>query len=361
MKRRNVLLGVSFTAAVFAEPALLALTTPPVPDVARDAGSRRIGMADVEILIENIAHLRRMDFRYGSGRIRERAVQLLHHEATTLLRGSYSDAIGRALLTAVAQAARLTGSMAADVGRFTLAQRYYSQALNLATNAGNRLFAAIMLSDMSRLTIQNATGKRCAHQAVALARAGAMAVALARAGAMIAGKATPTLVAQLSAIEARGHALCQDTSASRTAVLAAERHYELVRADGEPPWLSFYTEAELAADIGRALRDSGESASAIQLLTRTLDSYESWRVRSCCFVQIDLAAAYLIEGDHEHAAALTRDALSTASEVSSSRTISRIQALQQQIQPISSAGLTKLGEEITDFLRRAHDNEDLTT
>ena len=244
MKRRNVLLGVSFTAAVFAESALVALTARPVADVARDAGGRHIGMADVEILIENVAHLRRMDFRYGSGRMREQAVRLLHHETTRLLRGSYSDTTGRALLTAVAQAARLAGSMAADVGRSALAQRYYSQALNLATNAGNRLFAAVMLSDMSRLTIQNATGKHCARQAVALARA----------GTMLAGKATPTLAAQLSAIEARGHALCQDTSASRTAVLAAERHYELVRADSEPPWLSFYTEAELVADLGRALR-----------------------------------------------------------------------------------------------------------
>ncbi len=68
-----------------------------------------------------------MDFRYGSGRIRERAVQLLHHEATTLLRGSYSDSTGRALLTAVAQAARLAASMAAYVGRPALAQRYYIQ------------------------------------------------------------------------------------------------------------------------------------------------------------------------------------------------------------------------------------------
>ena len=351
LKRRSVLLGVSVTAAVFAEPALLALTAPPVADVARDAGGRRIGMADVEILIENVAHLRRMDFRYGSGRIREQAVQLLHHEATTLLRGSYSDVTGRALLTAVAQAARLTGSMAADVGRFALAQRYYIQALNLATNAGNQLFAATMLSDMSRSTIQNASGKRCAHQAVALARA----------GTTVAGKATPTLAAQLSAIEARGHALFRDTSASRTAVLAAERHYELVRADGEPPWLSFYTEAELSADLGRALRDSGESVPAIQLLTRTLDSYEPWRVRSRCFVQTDLAAAYLVDGDHAHTSVLTRNALSTAGEVSSGRTVNRIRALQQQIRPLRSVDLAKLDEEITDFLRRVHNNEDVTT
>jgi hypothetical protein len=129
-------------------------------------------MTDVEILTDNVAHLRQMDFRYGSGQIRERAVQLLRHEATRLLHGSYSDPTGRALLTGVAQAARLAASTAADVGRHALAQRYYIQALNLAMNAGNQLFAANLLSDMSRFTIQNATGRRCAHQAVALARAG---------------------------------------------------------------------------------------------------------------------------------------------------------------------------------------------
>jgi len=52
-------------------------------------------------------------------------------------------------------------------------------------------------------------------------------------------------------------------------------------------------------------------------------------------------------------------ALSTAGEVSSGRTISRIRALQQQIRPLRSAGLAKLDEEITDFLRRAHNDEDI--
>ncbi len=84
-------------------------------------------------------------------------------------------------------------------------------------------------------------------------------------------------------------------------------------------------------------------------------------MRSRCFVQTDLAAAYLIEGEHEHAATVTRDALSTAGQVSSGRTISRIRALQQQIRPLHSVGLSRLDEEITAFLRRTHDDEDITT
>ncbi|MGH4011483.1 MAG: helix-turn-helix domain-containing protein [Pseudonocardiaceae bacterium] len=347
LRRRDFLPGAAFAAATFAEPALFALTAPSVADATRDGGSRRIGMTDVDTLIGNVAHLRRMDFRCGSGRIRRTCLQLLHHAATTLLHGSYSDSTGRALLTAVAQAARLAASMAADVGRPALAQQYYVQALNLAMNAGNRLFAATILSDMSRLTIQNATGERCARHAVALARA----------GTTVARKATSMLSAQLSAMEARGHALCQDGSSSRAAVLAAERHYERFLLDSEPAWLSFYTEAELTADLGRALRDSGEPAHATRLMTHTLDSYEPWRVRSRCFVQTDLAAAYLVEGDHDHAAALIRDAINTAGKVSSGRTIRRIQSLQQQIRPLRSAGLAELDNEITDFLRGTCDGE----
>jgi hypothetical protein len=236
------------------------------------------------------------------------------------------------------------------VGHHGLAQRYYIQALNLAMKGGNRLFAANIFSDMSRLTIQNVTGRRCARQAIALARA----------GMTVAGKATPTLAAQLSAVEARAHALYGDTSAARTAVLEAERHYERFRPEGEPAWLGFYTEAELAADLGRALRDSGDPAPATVLMTRTLDGYERWRVRSRCFVQTDLATAYLIGGDHEHAAALTREALETAAQVSSERTVSRIRALQQQIRTLRSVDLAELDEEITGFLR-IHDHEDLTT
>lgn len=350
LNRRDFLLGTAFSATAFAEPALFAMTAPALADAARTAGGKRIGMTDVAILTDTIAHLRGMDFRYGSGRIRERAVQLLHREATALLRGSYSAPTGRAVLTAVAQAARLAASMATDVGRHALAQRYYIHALDLALSAGNRLFAATMLSDMSRLTIQNATGQRSARQAVALARA----------GTAVAGNSTATLTAQLRAMEARGHALCQDTSAARTAILDAQRHYERRRPEDEPAFLSFYTEAELAADLGRALRDSGQPEHATRLLAGTLDSYEPWRVRSRCFVQIDLAAAYLRAGDPDHVAALTRDALDTARKVSSGRTVSRIRALQHQMQPRRSAVFAELDEEITGFLRHAHDDEDIT-
>lgn len=359
MKRRRFLLGSAFAATAFSEPALFAMTVPPAESTARVAG-RRIGMAEVEILTENIAHLRRLDHRHGSGRVREQVVQLLNRESNSVIHGSYSEKTGRGLLAAVAQACWLAGSMAADIGRHSLAQRYYIQTLNLAMSAGDRLYAANVLSHMSRMTVQigqNAVNDddrtRNARQAVALARAGK---------GVVQGNATPTLNALLHAVEARGHALLGDGQASRKEVLAAERHYERSELAREPTWLKFYTEAELAADLGRCLRDSGEPERGAVLIGRALDQYEPWRVRSRCFVQTDLAAAHIVRGDHEHAAALGRDAVRTAADVSSTRTVEKLRTLHRSVRPLlgQSSHMADLDARLSTFLTRsARNREDI--
>lgn len=361
MDRRKFLLGSAFTAAAFSEPALFALTVPPAENTARVAG-RRIGMADVEILTENLTHLRRLDHRYGSGRVRQQVVQLLHREASTVTHGTYSEKTGKALLGAIAQASWLAGSMAADVGRHSLAQRYYIQTLNLAMSAGDRLYGANVLSHMSRLTLQIGHGAITEHDRLGHAR---QAVALARAGHHVAnGRATPVLSALLHAVEARGHALLGDANTTRTAVREAERHYGHARIDDEPAWLSFYSEAELSADLARCLRDVGEPEQATRLITHAMEGYEPWRVRSRCFVQTDLATAYLVGRDYEHVAVLGRAAVRTAAQVSSTRAIDRLRTLQRQVHPLrtSSKQLGELDERITDLLARdARRGEDTAT
>jgi tetratricopeptide (TPR) repeat protein len=307
-------------------------------------------MADVEIAIEEIAHLRKLDHRYGAGRVRERVVQLLHREANTIRHGSYAEQTGKALLSAVAQVSWLAGLMAADVGRHALAQRYYLQALNLAMGAGDQLYAASVLCHTSRLTAQ--AGHRTTTKRDRI-RYGHEAVAQARAGRHVArGMASPVLGALLCAVEARGHALLGDAYATRTSVLGAQRHYERARREKEPAWLGFYSQAELAADLGRCLRDVGEAERATRLMTRALDGYEPWRVRSRCFVQTDLAAAHLGSREFEHAAARGHEAIHTATQVESARTLDRLRVLQRQAKPLGagSRALRELDDRITDLL-----------
>ncbi|MGH8917968.1 MAG: hypothetical protein ACRD0H_06445, partial [Actinomycetes bacterium] len=263
MRRRKFLLGSAFSAGAFAEPALIALTVPPTPSTAHTGSGRRIGMADVEVLTQQVTQLRQLDCRYGAGRVRAQMVQLLHHDANELLHGTYSEKTGKAMLSAVAQATRATGFMAADVGRHCLAQRYYIQGIDLAMRAGNPLLATEVLSEMSRMTLTIGQNALTEHDRV---RHGRHAVALARAGlSFTQGTGDPALAAELHTNEGRGLALLGDTRAARHAVRQAERRYEAVRPhDGASV---FYTEAALAADLGRCLRDIGESAQAITLST----------------------------------------------------------------------------------------------
>jgi hypothetical protein len=91
-----------------------------------------------------------------------------------------------------------------------------------------------------------------------------------------------------------------------------------------------------------------------------LDQYEPWRTRSRCFVQIDLVAAHLVGGDHEHAAACGRDAVRTAARVSSERTRDKLRTLQRRIRPHArtSPELNDLDHRITRLLPTPSRNED---
>jgi len=220
-----------------------------------------------------------------------------------------------------------------------------------------------MLSDMSRLTLHIGQNVVTEHDQLRHAR---QAIALARAGHSVAnGKANPALSAQMHAVEARGHALLGDANSARATVNQAERHYERARGDEEPAWFGFYTEAELSADLGRCLRDVGDSERATRLITQAMDGYEPWRVRSRCFVQTDLAAAHIVGRDFEHAAAVGHAAVRTAAQVSSARTLDRLRTLRRQVRLLrtGSSHLGELDDRITDLLTRsnARRNDEETT
>lgn len=137
--------------------------------------------------------------------------------------------------------------------------------------------------------------------------------------------------------------------------MEAERHYERATPTDEPASLRFYTSAELAADLGRCLRDTGDTERGTALITRALDEYEPWRVRSRCFVQTDLATAHLLRGDHDHAAGMGRAALRTASDVSSTRTVDKLRTLRRTVSPLrgQSRPMAELDERLDAFLTRS--------
>lgn len=124
MRRRDLLVGAGFTAAAFAQPALYAVTTQSAPLVAVEA-SRQVGFSDVEAIRATTVHFRQLDQRHGGAHLRTQVVRVLNHEATNARTASYSEAVGVALFSALAELTCLAGYLTFDAGRHALAQRYY--------------------------------------------------------------------------------------------------------------------------------------------------------------------------------------------------------------------------------------------
>jgi hypothetical protein len=264
--------------------------------------------------------------------------------------GSYSEKVGKTLLSGVAQATRLAGFLAADTGRDALAQRYYIQALDLAMRAADRRYAAFVLATMSRMTVRIGENTPTEQDTV---RHGRQAVALARAGLTITqGAVTPALAAELHALEARGLALLGDAPAARQAALSAERSYESARPGDELSWLDFYTQDALIADLGLGLSTIGETTEALTLSTTALQNFEPWRVRGRSLVQTHVALAHLRSRDWEQAAAYGRDALRSATDVTSTMITQRLRTLHRHLQPLraDSPHLRELDERLTTVL-----------
>lgn len=333
MNRRNFLMGSAFTAAAFAQPAWLAVTMAPAK-----AADARVGSADVEVMSMMVRQFEQLHRRHGGGVARPLVVQFLHHQAQAALGGSYTERVGRELYSVVAEATWLAGLNSVDSGRHALGQQYYTQALNLARQAGNTLYAANVLGEMSRVTIevaQNTDDTSDAQNATALARS-----ALQVAG----GSTTPALGAYLHAIEARGLALLGDAKATQTALDNAQRSFD--RSGTEPDWLRFYGESDLLSDIGQCLRDTGRPQQGVALLERALDQLPEHRVTARAKTQIHIAAAYLELRDYEKADQVTAGALDAIGPLSSSRIVDRVKGLRRR----ANRRHNDLDERIADFL-----------
>ena len=184
---------------------------------------------------------------------------------------------------------------------------------------------------------------------------GRQAAALARAGLTVTqGTVTPAPAAELHALEARGLAVLGEANAARRAALTAQRCYESVRPGDELPWQGLYNEQALIADVALALSNIGETAQARTLAITALQSVEPWRVRARSLGQVQIALTHLRGHDLEQAATAGRDALRSATDVSSTMIVQRLRTLHRQIQPVraGSPHLRDLDEQLTAYLTK---------
>jgi ATP/maltotriose-dependent transcriptional regulator MalT len=247
-----------------------------------------------------------LDDRFGGDHARHSFIQYLNNDVVPLLRGRYTEQVGRALFSTVAEATLLAGWMSYDACHHGLAQRYFLQALRLAQDANDRRLAGSILSAMS-------------HQATFLGRY-TQAATLARAALMgISPVATPTLRAQFHAMEARALARTGDVTGCEAALGAATRALESRNSEDEPEWISYFDETELAAEAAHCFRDVNSARKAV---AHAENAMSGSHVRSDFFATMVLADAHLRAGDADEACRVALDALDLGEQLKSARCIS---------------------------------------
>jgi transcriptional regulator with XRE-family HTH domain len=270
----------------------------------------RIGIADVDRFRTTVNLFTQLDDRFGGGHARQALVQYLSTDGDRLLHGRFSDSVGRALLSAFAEATLLAAWMSYDSApSSSLAQRYFIQALALAQAGNDRLLGASILDAMSH----QATYTGRFREAADLARA-------AMTGTQ--GVATPTLTAHFHMMEARALARMGGAKDCERAMAEAVREFERRRPNDDPAWIHYFNESELSAEFGHCLRDIGRAAGAVEYASRSLVTVDERAfVRSDFFAMMVLADAYLDAGEREQACSVALKALTAGEQIRSARCV----------------------------------------
>jgi hypothetical protein len=284
------------------------------------AGRIRVGQPDVERFRTTAEMFSMLDDMYGGGHARQALIQYLATDGERLLRGRYSETVGRQLLSAASQAALLAAWMSYDSAPGSaLAQRYFIQALALSQAADDRLLGASILDAMS-------------HQATHIGRY-TEAATLARAARAGAGqRATATLVSHFHAMEARALARLGDARGCDRALAEAAREFGRRQPASDPHWIGYFNESELSAEFAHCMRDLGRPADAARLAAQILPAGDDAAfMRSDFFVAMVLADAQLAAGDMDAACKTALKAFSAGEQIRSARCINYVREFRQHL------------------------------
>ncbi|GAA4704635.1 helix-turn-helix domain-containing protein [Phytohabitans rumicis] len=283
----------------------------PCPKAEQD---RDATATDLDAVAAAVGVLRRQDDLVGGADLAGPAERALDAAL-----GSPAGAPARArrrLLGLVAEAAQLTGWVAADAGDADTALAAYRTALAAAAGAGDRPLAAHVLGSASHLLV----GQGDPRGALLLARTGL-------AGAR--RSASATLRALLLHRVAFAAARCGERRAAHAALGEAGEAAAHRDPSNDPPWLYWLDEAELTAMTGRCLAALGRPLRAEPLLTaatgrtdqpRTAALYGAWLARVC----LDL-------GEVERACEVAEAALLDAVRAGSARAATEVDAVRSRL------------------------------
>ncbi|PJJ02137.1 hypothetical protein BX264_2468 [Streptomyces sp. 2333.5] len=292
-------------AALHPIEAAAAAVSAPVPGP-RTPPAGRAGAAEATAVEEAVRHIRLLDDRHGAEGLYRRAAQPLRAAYELLDADVQRRSVSDRLHAGAGELAISVGWLAHDSGRFDDARSHYAEALATARVCGDAALEAHAFCNTAFLA-RDAGRPREAVRAAQAAQQAAKQLA------------SPRLLSLLALREAGGWAGLADRSGCEQALARAERLFAGGPRDGDPEWMTFYGEAELAGLEAQCWSALGDAERAVEHARRAVALQNPHFTRNIALFTAELAGDLADSGAHEEAAAAGVRALTLLTQVRSAR------------------------------------------
>lgn len=305
------------------------------PQVFELRAGRRVGDTMADTILDRVQDLRLLDDHLGGQQTQAVVSAELAATSALVREASYTEAVGRRLLSAVGELCQLAGYVFTDAGRLPEAERLYLAGMRAAHAGGDTAVAANNLSTLSYQVANTGDARR----AVVLARS-------AYAGARHIGSAT--VRALLLERMAWAHALADEPSAATRALDDVDTAMAEPDSD-DPEWAYWVTPHEVEIMRGRVWVELRRPMRAVPVLQKIVDAYGPDRARETALYRSWLAEAYEQAGEVEQAAALATSTARLARKAHSTRAAQRVTVLEGLLEPYrGAAAVDEFFDEVAD-------------
>ena len=277
---------------------------------------RTVGWGDVEHIRYMTRAFALSENIYGGGFSVEAAAAQLRY-AARLIDARAEDDVRCAIHEAVGNLSGVVGFSAFDVADYETAQSCFDFELWCANQAGSWPLRASALSDMARLSIYLGSHD---HALTSIEFAQVRSERL-----------SSTTNAMLCAMRARLLALQGRHEEALSEISHGDEYFAARDADLDPPWMSYYDEAEHEGSMGRALIPVALQERNLEIveprLSRAIELHDGDHPRSRAFSRIRLASVAMIIGDPREAAATGHIAVAESSALKSARVRTELERL----------------------------------
>ena len=328
--RRGLLEGGVYSAAALVLPEETWWAAMSQPPAGKSSEGRRVGRGDVDTVRELTLAFSRMDQRRGGGHGRRAVDEYLCHEVHGFLRGRFADDVTRrAMFTASAELAYVSGWMAFDNSEHAVALRRFATAVKLAARSGDAPLTGHILRAM-------------AHQALDLGfRREALKIAQVSVHGERYAAATPRERALLGVVHARTLAANGHKQKAARALLCAEDDLSNAH-DGivEPDRTFFFGEASLAHETACTLRDLGDHQRAVKQFRRSVHTRGPAFRRTHAITLGYMGATQIAQGGVEEACATWTSVLDAMEDgIYSGRARQTVVDMRQLLSPYRRRGI----------------------